>query len=76
LTAVIGWQTIATQILLNTSALGSVRDGLLTPALTHFSPVDAGISLTMGTGVAMAVLAAWVIVPAVVGTWRARTQDV
>jgi ABC-type transport system involved in multi-copper enzyme maturation permease subunit len=75
LTAVIGWQTIATQILLNTSALGSVRDGLLTPALTHLSPIDAGVNLTMATGVAIAVLTAWVIVPLAVGVWRAQTQD-
>lgn len=29
----------------------------------------------MATGVAIAVLAAWVILPAVVGAWRAETQD-
>jgi hypothetical protein len=75
LTAVIGWQTIATQVLLNASVLGSARDGLLTPALAHLSPVDPGISLKMATGAAVAVLSAWVIVPAAVGARRAHTQD-
>jgi ABC-type transport system involved in multi-copper enzyme maturation permease subunit len=75
LTAVIGWQAIATQLLLNTSSLGSVRDGLLTPALGQLSPFDLGLGVTMATGVALAVLAGWLIVPAALGAWRTKSQD-
>jgi len=60
---------------LNTAALGSARDGLLTSGLAHLSPIDPGINLRMATGVAIAMLAVWVIVPPVVGAWRAETQD-
>jgi hypothetical protein len=29
----------------------------------------------MATGVALAVLAGWLVIPAAVGTWRTATQD-
>jgi ABC-type transport system involved in multi-copper enzyme maturation permease subunit len=75
LTAVIGWQTIATQILLNVTSLGSARDGLLTASLTQLMPVRGGLVIPMATGVALAVLAGWLVIPAAVGAWRTATQD-
>ncbi len=75
LTAVIGWQAVATQLLLNASSLGSARDALLTGALGHLFPYGNLSGLTMATGVAAAVLAVWLVVPALVGTWRTQTQD-
>ena len=75
LTAVIGWFTIATQLLLNISSLGSARDALATPALGQLMPVESPVSLAMGTGVAVAVVAAWAVVPAVLGAWRTVRQD-
>lgn len=76
LTAVIGWQAIATNILLNVSFLGTAREGLLTPALMQIIPVPVGRQeVTMATGVAVAVLVAWAVVPTLVGAWRTRTQD-
>jgi ABC-type transport system involved in multi-copper enzyme maturation permease subunit len=76
LTAVIGWQVVATSLLLNIGSLGSVRDGLLTAALQHLSPFpgDRG-GVTMTTAVAVAVLCGWAMVPSAIGAWRTRTRD-
>lgn len=77
LTGVIGWQTVATQLLLNVSSLGNVREGLLTPALAQLNPfglqVDGGVAMT--SAVAVVVIACWALIPTVVGAWRTRTQD-
>jgi hypothetical protein len=75
LTAVIGWQTIATQLLVNASSLGSARDVLVSPALNQLMPVSGGIDIKMATGIAIAVVAAWVVVPAALGAWRTRVRD-
>ena len=76
LTGLIGWQTVATNLLLNVSSLGSARDGLLTPALVQLSPVSAAReSLTMATGVAVAVIIAWAAVAGLVGAWRTASRD-
>lgn len=76
LTAVIGWVAIATNILLNVSFLGSLRDGLLTPALTRLAPVS-GLHLTvaMASGVAVVVTLAWIVIPTLIGAWRTQTVD-
>jgi hypothetical protein len=75
LTAVIGWQTIATQILLNVTVLGSARGGLLTASLAQLIPVKGGVDVTVATGTAVAVLIGWIAVPTMIGAWRSRTQD-
>ena len=77
LTAVIGWQVVATSVLLNISSLGSARDGLLTAALGQLTPFAGEIQggVRMSTAVAVAVLFAWALVPITVGAWRTRTVD-
>jgi hypothetical protein len=76
LTALIGWQLVATNILLNVGSLGRVRDLLITPALGQIAPVYTGVEgVTMSTGVAVAVLAGWVLVPALLGARRTVTCD-
>lgn len=75
LTAVIGWQTVATLTLLDATSLGSARDGLLTAAAGQLAPSNTGTGVTMATGVAIAVLLAWALVPAVLGAWRTQTRD-
>jgi hypothetical protein len=75
LTALIGWQLVATQILLNISSLGSVRDGLITPALGQLAPVNFHIGLSMATGVAVGVLVGWALLPALAGARRTKTRD-
>jgi hypothetical protein len=75
LTAVIGWQTVATNLLLNVTVLGSVRGGLLTASLAQLMPVRGDIGVTVATGTAIAVLIGWIALPTVIGAWRSRTQD-
>ncbi len=89
LTTVIGWQTVATSLLYSAEFLGSARQGLLSIALSHLRPGPAigsrgvpgssnalpGYVLPMSTTVAVLVLAAWVVIPIVVGARRIQTQD-
>jgi hypothetical protein len=77
LTGVIGWQTVATQLLLNATSLGSARDVLLTPAVGQLSPVDAGVGadVTMASATAIAVVIAWFAIPTAIGAWRTRVRD-
>ncbi len=78
LTAVIGWQAILTSILVNVSSLGSARDALLTPALSTLEPVTFGSNdnpVIMATGIAVAVIGVWLVIPSLLGAWRTRTRD-
>ncbi|HET9719341.1 MAG TPA: ABC transporter permease [Solirubrobacteraceae bacterium] len=76
LVAVIGWQTVATQLLLHIQSLGSARDWLLTAGLGQLMPVPGQIAgITMAAGLAAAVVAAWAIVPTLIGAWRTETTD-
>jgi hypothetical protein len=89
LTAVIGWQTAATTLLYSAHFLGSARQALLLVALSYLRPGAAvgthgqpgssnalpGFVLPMSTTVAVLVLLAWAVVPAIAGAWRVRTQD-
>jgi len=76
LTAIIGWQVILTNIVLNVSSLGGARDVLLTPALDQLLPVASpDNSVAMATGLGIVVVCAWVGLSQAVGAWRTRTQD-
>lgn len=78
LTGVIGWQFVATQLLVHVDSLGSVRDVLLTPAAGHLSPVPVGDAIGgigMATGVAALVTCCWLILPLIGGLWRTDTID-
>jgi ABC-type transport system involved in multi-copper enzyme maturation permease subunit len=78
ITALIGWQLVASPLISQISSLGSAREGLLSQAVAHFSPVhvgDRGGSVTMAQGTAIAVLAIWLTVFLALGAWRTRTMD-
>lgn len=75
LTALIGWEMVATPIILNISSLGSVRDLPLTAALGQVAPYNAGTGVTMSIAVAVAILVGWAVVPAAIGAWRTRRRD-
>ena len=78
ITALIGWQLVASPLIANISSLGKGRDVVLSQAIVHFSPVhvgDRGASVTMGQGTALLVLAAWLAVFLALGAWRTRTMD-
>lgn len=78
LTALIGWEAIVSQILMNVPSLGSARDGLITASLGQLVPGPGGIdgvNLSMSSTVAAVVLAAWVAAALAVGAWRTATSD-
>ena len=89
LVAVIGWNTIATGILSLASFLGPRRDLILLVALggvfpgpqvgtrTHPGSSIAlnNFKLPMPVTAAVLIILAWVIIPAILGAWRTRTQD-
>lgn len=75
LTAVIGWQTVATQLILNVVSLGAIRDLLPNSALGQLVPVGPNAGVAMSALVAIAVLVGWAVIPTVAGAWRTITQD-
>jgi hypothetical protein len=77
LTAIIGWQAIATPLLANVKTLGSVRDVLVPAAANQVMPLRLGefSGITMATGTAVLVLSCWALLPTLVGGWRTRTRD-
>ena len=42
ITALIGWQLVASPLIASISSLGSARDAVLSQALAHFSPIHVG----------------------------------
>ncbi len=89
LTAIIGWQTIATGLLYLATFLGAARDLVLLIALSRFLPGEAigtrahpgssnalqNYKLAMPVAAAALVILAWIVIAAVAGAWRTRTRD-
>ncbi|HEX3433789.1 MAG TPA: hypothetical protein VHT25_06970 [Solirubrobacteraceae bacterium] len=78
ITALIGWQLVASPLIAQVGSLGSARKGLLSQAVAHFSPVRVGghsESVSMVQGTALIVLVAWLAVFLALGAWRTRTMD-
>lgn len=79
ITALIGWQLVASPLISQIGSLGSARRGLLSEALAHFSPVETGgrrsASVAMPLGTATIVIVAWLIVFVALGAWRTRRMD-
>ena len=86
---IIGWKTIATGILYLASFLGAARDLVLLIALGGLFPGQAigtrahpgssialnNFKLPMPAAVAVLVILAWAVIPALAGAWRTRTRD-
>jgi ABC-type transport system involved in multi-copper enzyme maturation permease subunit len=80
ITALIGWQLVASPLIANIESLGGARDAVLSQSLAHFSPValehgHMGADVTMGAGTAILVAAAWLAVFLALGAWRTRSMD-
>jgi hypothetical protein len=76
LVSLIGFQTVATNLLMNVKSLGSVRDAILNAALIQLKPGSApDRGVVMAVGVAVVVLIAWAVVWSVLGAWRTQTRD-
>lgn len=80
ITALIGWQLIASPLIGRIGSLGKVRDLVLSEALAHFSPLPVGggpsSTVAMATGTAIAVIVVWLAVLLVLGAWRTRQMEV
>jgi ABC-type transport system involved in multi-copper enzyme maturation permease subunit len=80
ITALIAWQLVASPLIANISSLGHARDGVLSQAIAHFSPVHVGgggrgVTVSMSQGTGLAVVCGWLVVFLVLGAWRTRTMD-
>jgi hypothetical protein len=89
LTAIIGWQTIASGMLYLATFLGAARDLVLVFAVSRFLPGPAigtranpgstnalnNLKLPMPAVVAILVILGWLVVPAVAGAWRTRNRE-
>jgi ABC-type transport system involved in multi-copper enzyme maturation permease subunit len=79
ITVLIAWQLVASPLIANISSLGRVRDGILSQAIVHFSPVHVAggreATVVMGGPTALIVLVAWLALFLALGAWRTRTMD-
>ncbi len=78
ITALIGWQLVASPLIAQIGSLGSAREGILSQAIQHFSPVrlgDRGGSVALSQGTALVVLVIWLALFVALGAWRTRRMD-
>jgi ABC-type transport system involved in multi-copper enzyme maturation permease subunit len=77
--ALIAWQVVASPLLASIGSLGSAREGILSQAVAHFSPVHVegghGSEVALAQGTAIVVVAVWLAVFLALGAWRTRTMD-
>jgi ABC-2 family transporter len=75
---VLGWQLIAMPLVLQIGVLGSLREGLVGAATERLEPAglfEGGTTVPMSLAAAVAVIAAWTVVPLAAGAWRTCTRD-
>jgi hypothetical protein len=77
LTSVIGWQTVASELILQTTSLGNVRDVMPDASFANLAPIHIGpgSEVSMAAGIAALVAAAWFAIPLAIGAWRTRVRD-
>jgi hypothetical protein len=75
LISLIAWQTLATRLLLNTSALGGVRKAVLDAALTQLKPGPHSRDVAMSGLIAVVVIALWAAIATTLGAWRTVSRD-
>ncbi|HEY2770640.1 MAG TPA: hypothetical protein VGI87_08735 [Solirubrobacteraceae bacterium] len=77
ITALIGFQLVASPLLLQTTSLGSIRAGLLESTVLHLAPVtiNRGMFVSESLGVALVVMALWAAVSLGLGAWRTARVD-
>ncbi len=76
LIGLIAWQTIASRLLIDTTALGSARRGVLDAALAQLKPgPHSGRGVAMPALTAATVAALWAALAATAGAWRTATRD-
>jgi ABC-type transport system involved in multi-copper enzyme maturation permease subunit len=76
--ALIAWQVIASPLIVSIKSLGSVRELVLSQALSHFSPITLdghATNLTLSGATAAVVIVGWLVVFLALGAWRTCTMD-
>ena len=74
----VGWQLVLMPFLLQLGTLGSLRELLPAAATERLAPsalFDGSPTVHMSVSVAIAVLAAWTLVPLAAGAWRTWARD-
>jgi hypothetical protein len=77
ITTLIGFELVASPLLLQTSSLGSVRHVLLDSSVLHLSPAlsDGAPVVPESLFVALLVIGLWLLVATGLGAWRTSTMD-
>lgn len=75
LTVMIAWETVASNILLNSGSLGAARGAVLNGALLQFIPLAERSGFRMASTAAALVVLAWVAIPVLIGAWRTQVRD-
>jgi hypothetical protein len=77
ITALIGFQLVASPLLLQTTSLGSVRTALLESTVLHLSPLTINERMLVpgSLGLGLLVMALWTAVALGVGAWRTARVD-
>jgi ABC-type transport system involved in multi-copper enzyme maturation permease subunit len=77
ITALIGFQLVASPLLLQTTSLGSARAALLESTVLHLSPVTTNERMLVpeSLGVALLVMALWAAGALALGAWRTNRID-
>jgi ABC-type transport system involved in multi-copper enzyme maturation permease subunit len=76
--ALIAWQVIASPLIASIKSLGSLRELVLSQALSHFSPITLdghATNLALSGATAAVVIVGWLVVFLALGAWRTRTMD-
>ena len=73
----LAWQLAVAPLLLQIRPLGPLREGLLPAAVERLQPSGLGgeATLSMSAAAAVAVVAAWIVVPLVIGGWRTARRE-
>jgi hypothetical protein len=77
ITGLIGWELVLSPLLVQSSSLGSLRNGVLDGVLLFLKPGPASgaPTISMSVGIAILMLALWLLVLPSLGAWRTRTRD-
>jgi ABC-type transport system involved in multi-copper enzyme maturation permease subunit len=77
ITALIGWELILSPMLVQSTSLGSARNGLLDGVLLFLKPgpLTGPPGIPMTVAVAVVVMLGWLLVLPAAGAWRMRTRD-
>jgi hypothetical protein len=74
----LGWWLVAMPVLVNIRPLGSLREGLVMPALDRLAPAalfEGDVPVAMSLAAAVVMLLVWAVVPLAFGAWRTCTRD-